>query len=62
MIYRANVNAHVTIFRDEYISVAANSQEEANEMFYAAFKQIMEEKYGWADFDDVNIENMEVEK
>ena len=59
-IYKARVHGHVTIFREEYISVAANSQEEVNDMFYKAFKQIMEEKYGWADVDEVFLDEVEV--
>lgn len=55
-IFRVKLNAHVTIFQEEVISVGAINEDDAKTMAKEAFAQIMDEKHGWADFDEVYIE------
>jgi hypothetical protein len=55
-IYKVRINSQVTIFEEEVISVSANSPEEANEMAEEGFKECMDAKYGWCDYDTTNIE------
>lgn len=44
------VSAYVTILPT--VTITANSPEEAEEKF----AELMEERYGYADFDEINIE------
>lgn len=55
-IYKVRINSQVTIFEEEVISVSANSPEEANEMAEEGFRECMNAKYGWCDYDTTNIE------
>ena len=55
-IFKVRVSSHVTILQEEVISVGAIDEKEAREMAKYAFDQIMDEKYGWCDYDDVHIE------
>lgn len=55
-IYKVRINSQVTIFEEEVISVSANSPEEANEMAEEGFRECMDAKYGWYDYDTTNIE------
>jgi hypothetical protein len=55
-IFKVRLNAHVTIFQEEIISVGAIDEEDAKAMAKEAFAQAMDEKHGWADFDEVHIE------
>jgi hypothetical protein len=55
-IFKVRLNAHVTIFQEEVISVGAINEEDAKAMAKEAFAQIMDEKHGWADFDEAHIE------
>ena len=56
MIYRVRTNAHITIFESDIISVSANSPEEAKELADEAFRETMNEKYGWVDIDETFCE------
>lgn len=55
-IYKVRINSQVTIFEEEVISVSANSPEEAKEMAEEGFRECMDAKYGWCDYDTTNIE------
>ena len=55
-IYKVRINSQVTIFEEEVIFVKADSSEEAKEMAEEGFKECMDAKYGWCDYDTTNIE------
>jgi hypothetical protein len=55
-IFKVRVSSHVTILQEEVISVGAIDEKDAHEMAKDAFGQIMDEKHGWCDYDDVHIE------
>ena len=50
------MTSYVTILQEETVSVAAINEADATTMAQEAFSQIMEEKHGWADFDEIKIE------
>ena len=58
MIYRMRVNGQPTIFYEDEISVKADSPEEAAEMAKEAFKEILEERFGWVDIDTIFTEEL----
>ena len=53
MIYRIRVHGQPTIFYDDVVSVKADSPEEAKEMAQEAFREILDERFGWADIDTI---------
>ena len=53
MIYRIRVHGQPTIFYDDVVSVKADSPEEAKEMSQEAFREILDERFGWADIDTI---------
>lgn len=55
-IFKVRVSSHVTILQEETISVGAIDETDAKAMAKEAFAQIMDEKHGWADFDEIKIE------
>ena len=56
MIYRMRVHGQPTIFYEDEISVKADSPEEAVEMAKEAYREILDERFGWADVDTINTE------
>ena len=56
MIYRMRVHGQPTVFYEDEISVKADSPEEAAEMAKEAFREILDECFGWADIDTINTE------
>ena len=56
MIYRMRVHGQPTIFYEDEISVNADSPEEAAEMAKEAYREILVERFGWADVDTINTE------
>ena len=56
MIYQIRVHGQPTIFYDDVVSVKANSPEEAKEMAKDAFREILDERFGWADIDTINAD------
>ena len=58
MIYRMRVHGQPTIFYEDEISVKADTPEEAAEMAKDAFREILDERFGWADIDTINTEEL----
>ena len=56
MIYRMRVHGQPTIFYEDEISVKADSPEEAAEIAKEAYKEILDERFGWADIDTINTD------
>jgi hypothetical protein len=56
MIYQIRVHGQPTIFYDDVVSVKADSPEEAKEMAQDAFREILDERFGWADIDIINAD------
>ena len=56
MIYQIRVHGQPTIFYDDVVSVKADSPEEAQEMAKDAFREILDERFGWADIDTINAD------
>ena len=56
MIYQIRVHGQPTIFYDDVVSVKADSLEEAKEMAQEAFREILDERFGWADIDTINAD------
>lgn len=56
MIYQVRVHGQPTIFYDDVVSVKADSVEEAQKMAKDAFREILDERFGWADVDTINTE------
>ena len=54
--YKVRINSQVTIFEEEVVSVEADNEWEAREEARDAFKERMDAKYGWCDYDTTNIE------
>lgn len=55
------VNAHVTVLQTEMFAVEANTKEDAEAIARDNFKLRMWEKYGWADWDDERVEEIDIE-
>ena len=55
-IFKVKMTSFVTILQEETVSVGAINEEDAKAMAKEAFAQIMDEKHGWADFDEIKIE------
>lgn len=58
MIYRMRVHGQPTIFYEDEISVKADSSEEAAEMAKEAFREILDERFSWADIDTIFTEEL----
>ena len=56
MIYQIRVHGQPTIFYDDFVSVKADSPEEAKEMAKEAFREILDERFGWADIYTINAD------
>ena len=56
MIYRIRVHGQPTIFYEDTISVKADNPEEAAEMAKEAYREILDERFGWADIDTINAD------
>ena len=56
MIYQIRVHGQPTIFYDDVVSVKADNPEEAQEMAKDAFREILDERFGWADIDTINAD------
>ena len=56
MIYQIRVHGQPTIFYDDVVSVKADSPEEAKEMAREAFREILDERFGWADIYTINAD------
>ena len=55
------VNAHVTVLQTEMFTVEADTEKEAEALAREYFKLRMWEKYGWADWDDERVEEIDRE-
>ena len=55
-LYKVSVNAQITIFEEHSFLIEANCPEEAEELAHGAYKQEVDDKYGWADYDESHIE------
>ena len=58
MIYRMRVHGHPTFIYEDEISVKADTPEEAAEMAKDAFREILDERFGWADIDTIFTEEL----
>ena len=56
MIYQIRVHGQPTIFYDDVVSVKADGPEEAKKMAQEAFREILDERFGWADIDTINAD------
>ena len=56
MIYKFRVHGQPTIFYEDEVFVVADSDEEAQEMAKEAYREILDERFGWADVDTINTE------
>lgn len=56
MTYKMRVHGQPTIFYEDEISVEADNPEEAAEMAKEAFKEILDDHFGWADIDTINTD------
>lgn len=55
-IFKVRASSHVTVLEEDTFSVGAIDEADAYEMARDAFREAMDAKYGWCDFDDVQIE------
>lgn len=55
-IYKVRINSQVTIFEEEVVSVSAANEWEARKAAREAFKECMDTKHGWCDYDTTCIE------
>ena len=62
MIYRMRVHGQPTIFYEDEISVKADNPEEAAEMAKEAYREILDERFGWADVDTINTEVLQCQQ
>ena len=58
MTYKMRVHGQPTIFYEDEISVEADSPEEAVEMAKEAFREILDDHFGWADIDTIFTEEL----
>lgn len=57
--YKATVHAQITIFQEIEVSLIADSEEEFIELAKERYKEVMTDRYGWADYDDSNVDNIQ---
>lgn len=56
MVYKFRVHGQPTIFYEDEVFVVADSDEEAQEMAKEAYREILEERFGWVDIDTINAD------
>ena len=56
MIYKMRVHGQPTIFYEDEISVETDNSEEAAEMAKEAYREILDQRFGWADIDTINTD------
>lgn len=56
MVYKFRVHGQPTIFYEDEVFVVADSEEEAAEMAKDAFREILDERFGWADIYTINAD------
>lgn len=57
--YKARVHAQITIFQEVEVCIDAESEEEVAELAQERFKEVVEDHYGWVDYDSANVEGIE---
>ena len=55
MIYQMRVHGQPTIFYEDEISIKADNPEEAAEIAKEAYKEILHDRFCWADIDTIII-------
>ena len=58
MVYKMRVHGQPTIYYEDEVFVEAKSEEEAAEMAKEAFREILDERFGWADIDTIFTEEL----
>ena len=57
-VFEIQVNAMVTIHESESFIIVANSAEEAEEKAKKFFRVRMDDKHGYADYDEAEVEHL----
>lgn len=57
--YTATVRAHITILQEVRVCVIADNKEEVVEKAIEKFGEAIEHAYGWADYDECHVGNIE---
>ena len=57
-IYEIQVNAMITIHESDSFTIVANSAKEAEEKAKELFKVRMEDKHGYVDYDEAEVEHL----
>ena len=60
--YEVIVDAMVTIHPKHVFSIDAVDSDQARELAKKAFERLLDEQYGWADYDEANTEVYEEEQ
>ena len=57
--YTATVHAQITIYQEIKVCLIAKDEKEFVRLAKEKFGEVMENTYGWADYDDSNVEDVE---
>lgn len=60
--YKVTVDAMVTIHPQYLFNIEAVDSDQARELAKKAFERLLDEQYGWADYDEANAEVYEEEE
>lgn len=57
--YKATVNAQVTIYQEIEVCLVAKDEQDFIKKAKEKFKEVMENHYGWVDYDEANVDEVE---
>lgn len=55
-VYKTTIDAMVTIHPSRELYIFANNEEDAKIQAEESFARLLEEQFGWVDYDEVNID------
>ena len=57
--YKATVHAQVTIYQEIEVCLVAKNEQDFIKKAKEKFEEVMENHYGWADYDEANVDEVE---
>ena len=57
--YTATIHAQVTIYQEIKVCLPAKDEKEFVQLAKEKFAKVMDRTYGWADYDEANVDDVE---
>ena len=58
-MYKATVHAQITIYQEIEVCTIAKDEQDFIQKAKEKFEEVMENHYGWADYDEANVDEIE---